>query len=121
MTLQTVTAAQIQGLMEALTPDQKGRFQSVLSAVALQAEVVSDLLWKLEIDAGSDILQRQVMGAAITQLAAKLNNPVIQGPTIDELSKAIKDMQSAIQSATDANGVFTQILGFALKIAPLAL
>ncbi len=116
-----ISDAELKNLLNAIPVEQKPIFENVLSTIALQAEVIDDLLWKLEIEYGSDAMKKKVMGPVLTRLAAKLDNPVVQGPTLEEISGAINEMHKTIESAAEAQNIFQALLGFALKIAPLAL
>jgi hypothetical protein len=68
----------------------------VLSTISLQAETIDDLVWKLEIHEGAIAMKKKIMGPALTQLAAKLSNPVVKGPTLEEISNAINEMHEKI-------------------------
>lgn len=116
----TTNPDDLQNLLEAIPEDHKSAFEKVLSAVALQAEVIDDLIWKLEIDEGASAMKKKIMGPALTKLAAKLDDPVVKGPTLEEISKAVNEMHEAIESANEAQNIFKTLLGFALRIAPLA-
>ena len=113
--------AELKALLDAVPNEQKPTIQKVLSTVALQAQVIDDLLWKLEIEEGANALKKKIMGPVLTQLAAKLDSPILKGPTLEEISDAIKEMQDNIENATDAQNIFQSVLGFALKVAPLVL
>ena len=91
----------------------------MLSTITLQAETIDDLVWKLEIHEGAIAMKKKIMGPALTQLAAKLSNPVIKGPTLEEISNAINEMHEKIDSAAEARDIFKTILGFAVRIAPI--
>jgi hypothetical protein len=109
----------IQSLLNGIPEALKPTFEKVLSTIALQAEVIDDLMWKLEINEGANTMKKKIMGPALTQLAAKLDGPTIKGPTLEEISIAVTEMHEAIENATEAQNIFTTVLGFALKIAPL--
>jgi len=116
----TPSSSDLQSLLDGIPKEHKPTFEKVLATIALQAEVIDDLLWKLEIEEGANAMKKKIMGPALTQLAAKLDGPAVKGPTLEEISKAVSEMQEAIESATEAQNIFKAVLGFALKIAPLA-
>jgi hypothetical protein len=106
-------------ILDRMPTDIKPDFEKILSTVALQAAIIDDLMWKLEIEESANAMKRQVYGQIITQLAAKLSSPIVKGPTLEEVKNEIEKMNKDIESATNAQNIFQTVLGFALKLAPL--
>lgn len=115
-----LSSAEVQKLMASIPKETLPIFNQVLSVVAMQAAMIDDLVWKLDIEDSADALKKQVMIPAMNQLAAKLNTPVAQGVSLEEVTSEIAKMNTALQSAATAKNVFETVLGFALKISPLA-
>lgn len=117
-----ITDAKMKKFLGSLDGDSKEIVEKVLSTVALQAETIDDLLWKLEIyEGGAEVRRRILSGVSLTKLAAKLTDVDVSGPTLEDVKNAVDKMQDDVQSAADAQGVFKTILSFALKVAPLVL
>lgn len=111
-----------EGLMEGLDETKQKVVQSLLSTISLQAEVIRDLLWDVDLEEGARSHREKILsGISLTILAAKLKEPAISGPTLKEVNDAIGEMQNEIKSMNNANDIFGSILGFGLKIAPLLL
>lgn len=112
--------AEVQKLMASIPKEMLPVFNKVLAVVAMQAAVIDDLVWKLDIEDSANALKKQVVSPAMTQLAAKLHTPVAQGASLQEVSDEITKMHTALQNAATAKNVFETVLGFALKLTPLA-
>lgn len=114
-----LTPAEVQKLLDSIPAETRPIFDRVLSVVAMQAAMIDDLVWQLDIDSSASALQKQVMGPAFTQLATVLHQPIAQGPTIKEVSDEITKMQTALETASTAKNIFQTVLTFALKTTPL--
>lgn len=114
-----LSPAEVQTLLASIPKDVQPIFNKVLAVVAMQAAMIDDLVWKLDIEDSANALQKQVVSPAMNQLATALHRPVAQGPTIKEVSDDITQMHTALESATTANNIFGTVLSFALKITPL--
>jgi hypothetical protein len=117
-----ITKAEREAFLNGLADDQRGKVQQLLSTVALQAEVIDDLMVLLDIwEGGESLKKKTISGISLATLAAKLTDPIVRGPTLEEVNQATRKMQQDIQNAATAQAVFSHILGFALKIAPLVI
>jgi hypothetical protein len=114
-----ITNEEAAQVLNSLPEKLKPVMERLLSTVALQAEIIDELLWKLEIEDTGNTMKRKILGQAIAQMAAMLSNPVVEGPTLGEIQAATKQMRDDIASAKSAQEIFSTILSFATKIAPL--
>lgn len=116
------TDEQMTKFLDSLSAEQKPIVQTLLGSLATQAEAIDAMAWELEIlNSARAARKKAVGGITLTALAAKLSNPVVTGPTQEEIETAVDAMQESIKSAQTAQDVFKTILQFGLKIAPLAL
>jgi hypothetical protein len=116
----SLSPAEVQKLLASLPPDTQATFNKVLAVVAMQAAMIDDLVWKLDIEDSANALQKQVMSPAISQLA-KLHTPLAASPSIQEVSDEITKMHTALESAATVQNVFGTVLNFALKLSPLGV
>ncbi|MDD4962453.1 MAG: hypothetical protein PHI11_00895 [Gallionella sp.] len=115
-----LSSVEVQQLLASIPKESLPVFNKLLSVVAMQAAMIDDLVWKLDIEDSANALKKQVVSPAMTQLAVKLHTPVAQGVSLQEVSDEITKMHTALQNAATAKNVFETVLGFALKISPLA-
>ncbi len=114
-----ISPAEVQQLFASIPAENQAIFNKVLAVVAMQAAMIDDLVWQLDIEDSANALKKQVMSPAMSQLAAKLNTPIAQGPSIKEVSDEISNMHTALESAATTKNIFETVLGFALKMTPL--
>jgi hypothetical protein len=96
--------------------------QRLATTIAIQAETIESLVWKLELTTGADEARtRTIDGVSLAKIAATIDAQAATGPTLDDVSRAIREMQEAIKAAQDAKATLGTVLGFALKLAPLAV
>ncbi|MCP3980338.1 MAG: hypothetical protein GY716_13630 [bacterium] len=118
----SITDAKAKRFLASLEGESKEIVETLLATMAMQSEAIDDLLWKLEIYEGGVELRRRVLaGASLAKLAAKLSDVDVSSPSLEEVSTEITKMQNAIASAADAQRIFTTILKFGMKVAPLVL
>jgi imidazole glycerol phosphate synthase subunit HisF len=114
-----LSPAEVQQLLASIPSETQAIFNKVLAVVAMQAAMIDDLVWQLDIEDSANALQKQVMSPAMTQLAEKLHAPIVQGPSIKEVSDEITKMHTALESAATTKNIFETVLSFALKMTPL--
>lgn len=114
-----LTPAEVQKLLDSIPAETRPIFDRVLSVVAMQAAMIDDLVWQLDIDSSASALQKQVMGPALGHMATALQQPIVHAPTIKEVSDEITQMQTALETAAAAKSIFQTVLSYALKTTPL--